>query len=134
MAADILIYTDGGSRNNPGEAAIGVVVNEKEYSERIGIKTNNEAEYMALIFGLKKAAHLAGKEKAKTAQVEVRMDSELVVKQMQGKYKVKNPGLKRLFLEASAERKNFKTVHFVHIPREKNSQADRLVNEALDAG
>jgi ribonuclease HI len=133
MAADILIYTDGGSRNNPGEAAIGVVINKKEYNQRIGIKTNNEAEYMALIFALKKAADLAGKEKAKSAMVEVRMDSELVIKQMQGKYKVKSPGLKDLFIEASNNCKHFKSVHFVHIPREDNSQADRLVNEALDA-
>lgn len=133
MSAELLIYTDGGSRNNPGEAAIGVVINGEEYSQRVGIKTNNEAEYMALIFALKKASQLVDKDKLESTRVEVRMDSELVVKQMQGKYKVKNAGLKTLFIEATNESKNFKTIHFVHIPREKNSQADRLVNEALDA-
>lgn len=130
----MLIYTDGGSRNNPGEAAIGVVINDKEYSQRIGIKTNNEAEYAALIFALKKAAHLVGAEKARSARVEVRMDSELVINQMSGRYKVKNAGLKLLFADAVNEVKSFKDVRFVHIPREQNSRADRLVNEALDGG
>src|SRR6185369_6606957 len=76
----LVIYTDGGSRGNPGQAAIGVVIGAHEYKERLGVKTNNEAEYLALVFALKKAKQLLGKSKAKAASLEVRMDSELVVK------------------------------------------------------
>ena len=128
----MIIETDGGSRGNPGQAAIGVVVNGREYAEHIGVKTNNEAEYAALIFALKKAKQLLGKTKAKTAEVEVRMDSELVVKQMNGQYKISEETLQPLFVQVWNLRLDFKNVRFVHVLRGENKRADRLVNAALD--
>lgn len=128
----LLVYTDGGSRGNPGEAAIGVVVGGRTYGERIGVKTNNQAEYLALVFALKKAKQLLGKKKAKETDVEVRMDSELVVKQLTGRYKIEEPDLQSLFVEAWNLRLDFQSVTFVHVPRAKNARADALVNEALD--
>jgi ribonuclease HI len=129
----LVIYTDGGSRGNPGQAAIGVVVGNKEYGERLGIKTNNEAEYMALVFALKKARQLLGKSKAKNTEVEVRMDSELVVKQLTGIYKILEETLQPFFIEIWNLKLDFRKVAFVHVRREENKRADRLVNQALDA-
>lgn len=128
----IIIYTDGGSRGNPGPSAIGVVINDKEYSEYLGTKTNNQAEYLALIFSLKKAKQLFGKKKAKESEIEVRMDSELVVKQLNGHYKILEKELQPLFLEVWNLRLDFKKVEFKHIPREQNKRADKLVNYSLD--
>ncbi len=128
----LIVYTDGGSRGNPGHAAIGVVVGDKEYGEYIGVETNNQAEYQALVFALNKAKQLLGKAKAKTTEIEVRMDSELVVKQLQGKYKILEPDLQPLFLLVWNLRLDFKSVEFVHIPREKNKRADAMVNKVLD--
>ncbi len=129
----IIVYTDGGARGNPGPAAIGVVFPDlkKEYGEKIGIATNNIAEYKAVIFGLKKAKQLLKDEYGKI-EIEIRSDSELLVHQMNGKYKVKNENLKHLFVEAQNLLKDFKNVTFVHIPREKNKEADKMVNNALD--
>lgn len=129
----MIIETDGGSRGNPGQAAIGVVVNGREYAEHIGVKTNNEAEYAALIFGLKKAKQLLGKAGAKAAAIEVRMDSELVVKQMNGQYKISEETLQPLFMQVWNLRLDFKSVKFVHVLRGENRRADALVNRALDA-
>jgi ribonuclease HI len=129
----IIIYTDGGSRGNPGQAAIGVVVAGKEYGERLGVKTNNEAEYLAVIFALTKARQLVGKTQAKKSELEVRMDSELVMKQLNGQYKILETGLQPLFVQVWNLRLDFKKVFFVHVPREENRRADRLVNAALDA-
>ena len=128
----MIIYTDGGARGNPGPAAIGVAIGDKEYSENIGTATNNEAEYKAVILSLKKAKHLAGKESAKKTEIEVRSDSELLVNQMNGEYKVKNKELQPLFIEIWNLKTEFKQVSFRHIPREKNKVADTLVNRALD--
>jgi len=134
----IIIYTDGGSRNNPGPSAIGAVFyNErgevlKEYSEYIGIATNNEAEYQAAIFSLKKFKQLFGKELANNSEVEIRSDSELLVKQINGEYKVMEPKIQSLFIEIWNLKLDFKVVKFKLISREKNKEADRLVNEALD--
>ncbi len=128
----LIIYTDGGSRGNPGKAAIGVVVGEKEYSEYIGIKTNNQAEYMALVFAFKKTRQLLGKDKSKKTELEVRMDSELIVRQLNGQYKILDTELQPFFLEVWNLRLDFKSVIFVHIPREQNKKADALVNYALD--
>lgn len=128
----IIVYTDGGARGNPGQAAIGVVVGNREYGEYIGIKTNNQAEYAAAIFALRKVKQLLGKKKAKEAEVEVRMDSELAVRQLSGKYKIKEPELKALFVDVWNLRMDFKAVKFVHIPREENRLGDRIVNEVLD--
>ena len=133
----ITIYTDGGSRGNPGPSAIGVVIYKenqiiKTYSEFIGEATNNETEYQAVIFALKKAKLLFGKKKAKEMEIEFLMDSELAVKQLNHEYKIKEERLQLLFIKIWNSILDFKTVSFKHIPREKNKQADRLVNEALD--
>ena len=136
----IIIYTDGGSRGNPGKAAIGVVYcNEKgqeikKFGEYLGDgMTNNEAEYQAVIFALKKFKALFGKELAKSTELEMRADSELLVKQLSGEYKLSEPRIQQFFIEIWNLRIDFKSVKFRHIPREKNREADRLVNEALDA-
>ena len=136
----IIIYTDGGSQGNPGQAAIGVVFcNEKgqpikKYSDCLGDNlTNNEAEYNAVIFALKKFKALFGKKLAKNSEVEIRSDSELLVKQLNGKYKILDSKIQPLFLEIWNLRFDFQKVKFKHIKREKNVEADKLVNEALDA-
>jgi len=126
------IYTDGGSRGNPGPAAIGVVIGDKKYSQYLGETTNNVAEYRAVIFALEKIKHLLGKAKLKTTAVRVNMDSQLVVKQLGGKYKVLEPDLQLLFMKIWNLRFDFPYLEFRYIPREKNKEADRLVNEALD--
>ncbi len=135
----IIIYTDGGSRGNPGKAGIGAFFcNEKEqpikeYSEFLGDNlTNNEAEYQAVILALKKFKSLFGKELAKKTEVEIRSDSELLVKQLTGQYKVINPNIQKLFLEVWNLRFDFKLVKFKLIKREQNKEADRLANEAMD--
>jgi ribonuclease HI len=135
----IVIYTDGGSRGNPGKAAIGVVFcNErgqeiKKYGEFLGSNmTNNEAEYSAVIFAFKKFKTLFGKVIAENSEVEVRSDSELLVKQMSGEYKILDEKIQKLFLEVWNLKIDFKRIKFKAIPREKNKEADRLVNEALD--
>ncbi len=129
----LIIYTDGGSRGNPGPSALGVVVGDKEYGEYLGVMTNNQAEYRALVFALKKAKQLLGSKKAKETEVEVRMDSELIVRQMIGRYKILDEGLQLLFMEIWNLRLDFKSVSFVHVPREQNKRADKMVNQALDA-
>ena len=135
----IIIYTDGGSRGNPGKAAIGVVFcNEKEeiikkFGEYLGDNlTNNEAEYQAVIFALKKFKAFFGKKIAEVSEVEVRSDSELLVNQMNGKYKLENEKIQKFFIEIWNLKIDFKNVKFKAIPREKNREADKLVNEALD--
>lgn len=140
----ITMYTDGGSRNNPGPAAIGVWISaqgestfggetlDKKYGEYIGEKTNNEAEYAALIFGLKKIRQLIGKEKSKNYEVECKLDSELVVKQLNHEYKLKEEYIQKNFIEIWNLMLDFKKVNFMHIPREKNKIADELVNKALN--
>jgi ribonuclease HI len=128
----IVIYTDGGARGNPGPAAIGAVVDGRGYGEAIGETTNNVAEYRAIIFALKKAKALLGSGKAENTTIEVRSDSELVVNQLNGIYKVKEGDLKLLFIDIWNAKQDFKSVAFTHIPREKNKEADALVNKALD--
>lgn len=136
----IIIYTDGGSRGNPGPAAAGVIFcNEKgqsikECSEYLGDKlTNNEAEYKAVIFALKKFKAVFGKKLAKNSEVEIRSDSELLVKQLNAEYKILNENIQPLFLEIWNLKFDFKKLKFKQIPRDKNKEADRLANEALDA-
>lgn len=135
----IIIFTDGGSRGNPGKAAIGVVFcNEKEqiiktFGEYLGDHlTNNDAEYQAVIFALKKFKVLFGKSVAKVSDVEVRSDSELLVSQMNGEYKVEDEKIQKFFMEIWNLKIDFKHVKFKAIPREKNREADRIVNETLD--
>jgi ribonuclease HI len=135
----IIVYVDGGSRGNPGPAAIGVLFcNEKEicfkkFSEYLGKMTNNEAEYKAAIFALKKFKSLFGKKLAKETEIEIRSDSELLVNQMSGKYKILEKTLQPLFLELWNLRLDFKKVKFKLIPRKKNKEADKLVNQTLDS-
>jgi len=135
----IIIYTDGGSRGNPGPSAIGVVFcNEKEqivksYSEYLGEATNNEAEYQAVIFALKKFKALFGKKLAKSSEIELRSDSELLIKQLNGEYKVLEPKIQQLFLTVWNLKLDFKKMKFRLIPRQKNQEADRLANQALDS-
>ena len=134
----ITIFTDGGSRGNPGPSAIGIVFcNEKgeafkKYSEYLGGTTNNEAEYLAVIFALKKFKALFGKKIAEGAEIEVKSDSELLVRQLNGGYKILEEKIGKLFLEIWNLRIDFKKIKFALIPREKNKEADRLVNECLD--
>ncbi|MDQ1283714.1 MAG: ribonuclease [Patescibacteria group bacterium] len=134
MANVIKMFTDGGARNNPGPAAIGVWIEtlNKKYGEYIGEATNNVAEYAALIFGLKKLKALLGKNKTKQYEVECYLDSELVVKQLNHEYKLKEEYIQKNFIEIWNLMLDFGGVKFYHIPREKNKIADALVNEALD--
>ena len=128
------MYTDGGARNNPGPAAIGVWIPtlDKKYGEYIGETTNNVAEYEALIFGLKKIKSLVGKEKAKGITIECYLDSELVVKQLNHEYKLKEEYIQKNFITIWNLQLDFQKVTFHHIMREENKIADALVNEALD--
>ncbi len=134
----IIVYTDGGARGNPGPAAIGVhIVDDsgqvvKEAKETIGNSTNNFAEYYGVLRGLQLLKELYGK-KTKDMEIELRMDSELVKKQLNGEYQIKEPGLVPMFMEIHNLRvANFSNLTLTHIKRSLNKEADRLVNEALD--
>ncbi|MEU6428244.1 bifunctional RNase H/acid phosphatase [Microbispora sp. NPDC046973] len=134
VAVGFVVEADGGSRGNPGPAGYGAVVKDDagrvlaEVAESIGAATNNVAEYRGLIAGLRALLALG----AEGGQVEVRMDSKLVIEQMAGRWKVKHEGLRPLALEAAALARRFR-VTWTWIPRERNSHADRLANEAMDA-
>ena len=134
----LIIYTDGGSRGNPGPAAIGAVFTSiaghvvKQYGKTIGVKTNNEAEYEAVLFALTKARALYGKATVKAMPVEVRVDSELVARQLTGQYKIEEERLWPLFMKIWNARLDFGSLTFRHVPRSENRAADQLVNEALD--
>ena len=127
------LSTDGGSRGNPGPAAYAYVLEAEDGTvldargEAIGVATNNVAEYRALVEGLRRAAETGIKE------LEVVSDSELLVKQMRGEYRVKNRALRELSLEAARFARELDRVSYSAVPREQNELADRLVNEALDA-
>jgi ribonuclease HI len=126
------LWTDGGARGNPGPAAFAYVLEAEDGTvldargEAIGVATNNVAEYSALVAGLRRAAESG------VRQLEVRSDSELMVKQMRGEYRVKNRDLQSLFLAASRAAREVGRVTYTHVRREHNELADRLVNEALD--
>ena len=133
----IVVYADGGSRGNPGPAAIGVVIMRGnhaigKYGQSIGKKTNNEAEYEAVIYALQKIKHLFGKQKTRDLEIEIRMDSELVARQLSGKYKIEEERLFPLFIKIWNLKMHFGEIFFTEIPREKNSEADKLLNEELD--
>lgn len=136
----IYIYTDGGSRGNPGPSGIGVYIETaqgdmiKEVSKFLGFGTNNVAEYQAVLVALQTLKKLFG-EKTKKMQFEVRMDSELVQRQLTHVYKVKHPDLIPLFKEIeSLAMHSFPAIAYVHVRREKNKDADRLANDAMDRG
>ncbi len=131
MARKLVIYADGGSRGNPGQAAYGALVCEGEtvlieIAEKIGIATNNVAEYQGLIAGIRAANKIDP-----AAQIEARLDSKLVVEQMSGRWKIKNIPLAKLAMEAKKIHSP-QLITFTWIPREENHAADRLVNLALD--
>lgn len=133
---ELTIFCDGGSRGNPGPGAIGAVVYDDTtdppkriaaVSECIGITTNNIAEYQALIAGLEAVAHLRARI------IHVRADSMLVIKQLRGEWKVKHANMKPLYAEAGALLAAYDVVDLQHVRREHNTEADALVNQALDA-
>jgi len=130
-----IINTDGGARGNPGPAGIGVVIRDaetnalvEEHAKYLGETTNNQAEYQAVILGLKRAVHLGASE------VDIVTDSELLVKQANGEYRVKNPDLAQRFLEMKNLCTQIGLCRFRHVPREKNKRADFLSNIAMDSG
>ncbi len=128
-----IAHTDGAARGNPGPAAIGVVIEDEqgrtvyEASRAIGVRTNNDAEYQALITALEYIKDV------RPAEVEFRLDSELVVRQLTGQYKVKEPRLQALHARVTMLLNAVPKYRIVHVPREQNARADELANEALDA-
>jgi ribonuclease HI len=128
----LVLHVDGGARGNPGPAAIGVVISQPDgevlerVAERIGVSTNNVAEYRAVLRGLERAGALGASE------VELIGDSELVARQLTGAYKVKHPAMKELHREASRALQAFERWHIRTVPRSQNAGADALVNAALD--
>ncbi len=128
-----MVNVDGGSRGNPGPAAVAAVVQRpdgqvlEEHGERIGDATNNVAEYRALLLGIERAAALSAGE------LELVSDSELVVRQVKGEYKVKDAALRKLHVQVAAALKSFASWSIRHVRREENESADRLVNEVLDS-
>ena len=128
----LVVHVDGGARGNPGPAAIGVVVSEpdgtvlEEVAERIGVATNNVAEYRAVLRGLERAAELGARE------IEIVNDSELVARQLSGAYKVKHPSMKPLYEQAMSALRGFDRWQIHSVPRVQNARADLLVNNALD--
>lgn len=128
----LITYTDGGSRNNPGPAASGIVIKNETgetiaaYGEYLGVATNNVAEYAAIISALKKAQELGATE------VECLADSKLVIEQLSGNWKVKEPALQKLWLQAWNLLQKFQSYKLKHILREKNKEADAEVNKILD--
>jgi len=132
-----IVNTDGGARGNPGPSGIGFVIQQdgaviKTGKAYIGETTNNQAEYEALIRALGELDTLAPQEGRKDNHVEVRMDSELVIKQLRKEYKVKDAGLKLQFAKVGALVAKFPSISFVHVMREENGVADELANEAMD--
>jgi ribonuclease HI len=128
----MILYTDGASRGNPGPAAIGIVIEDesgrvlRKVGRAIGRATNNQAEYRALILGLEEAARLG------VSQLEARSDSELMVRQLNGRYRVRNAALQPLFKRASELLRRLPSATVKYIPREANQKADALVNSVLD--
>jgi ribonuclease HI len=128
------LYTDGASRGNPGPSGVGVLLLDErgrpllELNRFLGNATNNEAEYQALIAGLEAA------ERLELSQLRIFLDSELVVKQLHGEYRVRNPRLQPLFDEVASRLQRLSSYAIMHVPRERNREADRLANEAVDRG
>ncbi len=134
------IHADGGSRGNPGPAGAGAMIRDAlgnsvaSVSQFLGTRTNNFAEYEAVILAFTAIAKLVGEGEVGATDVAVKMDSELVVKQMKGIYKVKHPTMKEQYARLVQATAPFKSVSFTHVPREENSDADALANEAMDRG
>ena len=138
--AHFTIHADGGARGNPGPAGAGAMIRDEfgnsvaSVSQFLGVRTNNFAEYEAVILAFEALAKLVPVSKRPKTEVVVKMDSELVVKQMRGEYKVKHPVLKEQFALLAHSASAFGTVSFTHVPREQNSDADALANAAMDRG
>ncbi len=134
------IHADGGARGNPGPAGAGAVVRDEfgvlvaSVSKFLGHRTNNFAEYEAVISAFEELAKLVPAAEREITDVAVKMDSELVVKQMKGEYKVKHPVLKEQHARLGQVLAAFNHVSFTHVPRDQNSDADALANEAMDRG
>jgi ribonuclease HI len=133
--SELVIYCDGGARGNPGPAAIGAVVLDPStdpptrlatVSERIGVATNNVAEYRALVAALEAAREFPAR------RVRVRADSQLIVRQLEGRYRVKQAHLRPFYERARELLSEYEDVELAHVPREQNTEADALVNAALD--
>ena len=128
----LIIYTDGGARGNPGPAGIGVAIYDEQrrlletHKEYIGEATNNQAEYRAVLLALRQANKLGA------GSIKFFLDSELVVRQLRGEYKIKNEGLQPLAEEVLKQASGFDAIDYAHVPREQNEVADKLVNEAID--
>ncbi len=136
----IIMYTDGGSRGNPGPAGAGAYITDgdgkklKGVSKFLGIQTNNFAEYEAVVLGLHEIKKMFGKN-ARDMDIEVRMDSELIKKQLSGEYQIREESLFPHFIKIwNMQVKDLPKLKFTHVPREKNQDADRLANEAMDGG
>ena len=135
----LITFTDGGARGNPGPAACGVVIKNEtdeiilKTSAYLGSKTNNQAEYEALILALQKVKGIFSAAKASVRNVECYLDSELVVRHLNHEYKIKDADLQQLFIKIWNLTLDFDSVKFIHVPREKNKLADELVNKELDA-
>jgi len=136
----IIIYTDGGSRGNPGPAGAGAHITDgdgkklKGVSKFLGVQTNNFAEYEAVVLGLHEVKKMFGKN-IKDMDIEVRMDSELVKKQLSGEYQIREESLFPHFIKIwNMQVKDLPKLKFTHVPREKNQDADRLANKAMDDG
>lgn len=134
----VTIFTDGGARGNPGPAGAGAVILRegqvlREISDYLGVQTNNYAEYQAVIRALESLKKLIPEKDRKLLEVEVKMDSELIVRQLSGVYQIKEATLFPLFIKVHNMRvKDFPRITFSHVRREENAEADRLVNEAID--
>ena len=132
------IHADGGSRGNPGPSGAGAMIRDAlgnsvaSVSQFLGVRTNNFAEYEAVILAFETVAKLVPQKTLAATEVAVKMDSELVVKQMKGLYKVKHPVLKEQYARLASLAADFGTVTFTHVPRAENSDADALANEAMD--
>ncbi len=135
------LYADGGARGNPGPAGAGAVVFDAtgkrvvEVADYLGVATNNIAEYEAVLRGLKALLAAFPEDHFKHAEVEIRMDSKLVIEQLKGAYKVKHPNLvPRCFEVKNLIARSFSKVAYTHVPRAQNADADELANEAMDKG
>lgn len=135
----IIVYTDGGARGNPGPAGAGAVICDengiviKKVHKALGVTTNNVAEYQAVILALDTLKRTIGKDNVREKKIEIRLDSELIARQLSGKYQIKEETLAPLFLKVWNMRVAvFPHISFVHISREKNTEADALSNLAMD--
>ena len=141
MGKKLTLYTDGGSRGNPGPAGAGAIIYDSnghplaEVSVFLGKQTNNWAEYEAIILGLREVKKLVPQKQRKDLRLEVRMDSELIQRQLTNKYQIKEESLLPQFIKVhNMVVKDFPNISFTHVRREDNEEADRLANEAMDGG